>query len=183
MRINGGIRAKSNFHSAGKRVCNILPRRRNDFLCFSQTAGEAGASDLRYRSSSLRDRASAPDKCRAPSWRQCRHRQCTTRARWNRRPPPPPSEFPRSVRVRRDFAAQPVRVGHDGFHLLQRVLRVLRIVAQRKHAARGAYFDQIGAVLDVLANLVLHGRDAIGDAVAGGVIFETAACCCRSVRR
>ena len=69
-----------------------------------------------------------------------------------------PTNALRSVRVRRDFAAQAMGVGHDGLHLFQRVLRSLRIVAQRKHAAGRADFDQIGAVLDVLANLVLHGE-------------------------
>ena len=72
----------------------------------------------------------------------------------------------RAMGVRGHLAAQPVRVGDDGLHLFEGVLRGLRIVALRQHAAGGADLDQVGAVLDVLPHLVLHGGDAVGHAVA-----------------
>ena len=56
--------------------------------------------------------------------------------------------------------------------LAQRVLRGLRIVAMRQHSARGADFDQVGAVLDVLAHLVLDRLDAIGHAFALRVVLK-----------
>ncbi len=68
------------------------------------------------------------------------------------------------MRMRRDLASEPVRVGHDGLHLLKRILRRLRIVAMRKHAAGSANFDQVRTVLDDLAGLVLDGFNAIGHA-------------------
>ena len=83
-----------------------------------------------------------------------------------------PQNALRSVRMGCDLASQAMRVGHDGLHLLQRVLRGLGIVAVRKHAAGGANLDQVGAVLDGLADLVLHAFDAVGHAVGGDVIFE-----------
>ena len=70
------------------------------------------------------------------------------------------------------FAAQAMRVGDNGLHLFQGVLRGLRIVALGEHAAGGADLDEVGAVLDVLAHLVLHGGDAVGHAVAHGVIAD-----------
>ena len=88
-----------------------------------------------------------------------------------------------SVGVGGDFAAEAVSVGDDGLHFFERVLRGLRIVAEREHAAGGADLDEVGSVLDVLADLVLHSGDAIGHAVADGVDIRRAACCCRSVRR
>ena len=39
------------------------------------------------------------------------------------------------MRVRSDFAAQPVRIGSDGFHFFQSVLRSLRVIALGEHAA------------------------------------------------
>ena len=40
----------------------------------------------------------------------------------NPRPPPTPSGCPRRHGVRRDLAAEPVRIRHDGLHFFQRVL-------------------------------------------------------------
>ena len=76
-----------------------------------------------------------------------------------------------------------MRIGNDGLHLFQRVLRGLRIVALRQHAASGADLDQVGAILDVLADLLLHRGDAVGHAVAHLVILERAEGCRRSGRR
>ena len=73
-----------------------------------------------------------------------------------------PENALRAVRVRRDLASQAMRVGDDGFHLFQRVGRSLRIVSVRKHAAGGANLDQVGAVLDDLADFVLHAFHAVG---------------------
>ncbi len=42
----------------------------------------------------------------------------------------------------------------------------------RKHAAGGANLDHVGAVLDGLADFVLHGFHAVGNASASHVIFE-----------
>src|SRR5258708_14581312 len=73
-----------------------------------------------------------------------------------------PAEALRSMRMSRDLAPEPVRVGNDSLHLIERVLRGLRIVAMRKYTAGGADFDQVGAVLDDLPRFVLDGFDAIG---------------------
>jgi hypothetical protein len=59
-----------------------------------------------------------------------------------------------------------VGVGDDGFHLFEGVLRGLGIVSFGEDAAGGANLDEVGAVLDVLANLLLDGGDAVGDSVA-----------------
>ena len=48
----------------------------------------------------------------------------------------------------------------------------LRIVAFREHAAGGADLDQVGAVLDVLADLVLHRGDTVGYAIANLVVLR-----------
>src|SRR5215472_7183727 len=74
--------------------------------------------------------------------------------------------------VRCDLSAEPVGVGNDRLHLIERVLRVLRIVAQRQDASGRANFDQIRAILNVLADLMLDCRDTIGHAIFGGVEFE-----------
>ena len=83
-----------------------------------------------------------------------------------------PENALRAVGVRGHLAAQPVGVGDDGLHLFERVLRGLGIVALGEHAAGGADLDEVGAVLDVLAHLVLHGGDAVGHAVAHRVIAD-----------
>jgi hypothetical protein len=77
----------------------------------------------------------------------------------------------RAMRVRGHLAAQAVRIGHHGLQFLEAVLAGLRIVALGQHAAGGAHLDQIGAVLDVLAHVLLHGGDAVGDAFGGGMVF------------
>ena len=73
------------------------------------------------------------------------------------------------MRVRGDLAPQAVRIGHDRLQFRLRKLRVLRIIAQREHAAGGANLDDVGAVLDDLAHLVLHVLDSISDTDFGGV--------------
>ena len=78
----------------------------------------------------------------------------------------------RAVCVRCHFAAQAMRVCHDRLHLFDGVLRCLRVVALRQHAAGRADLDEVGPVLDVLANLLLHLRNAIRHAVCRYVIFE-----------
>ena len=74
--------------------------------------------------------------------------------------------------MRRHLPAQPMRIRHDGLHLFERVLRRLRIVSMREHAAGGADFDQVGALLDDLARLVLGRFDAIGHTLAVNVRFK-----------
>src|SRR5947199_10847349 len=69
------------------------------------------------------------------------------------------------------FAAQAVRVGNDGLHFLQRVLRGARVVALGEHAAGGADLDDVSAVFDDLADFVLHAFNAVGSAIAFGVIL------------
>ena len=71
-----------------------------------------------------------------------------------------------------DFAPKPVSVGDDGFHLLQRVLRRLRIVALGEHPASSANLHDIGAVLDDLARLVLDSVNAICRSLRGCVALE-----------
>ncbi len=69
------------------------------------------------------------------------------------------------------LASQPVRIRYDGLHLLQGVLRRLRIVTLRQHAPRRANLDQVGAVLDVVANHVLHCRNPVRHTLALHVIL------------
>ena len=71
--------------------------------------------------------------------------------------------------VRGDLAAEAMCVGDDGAQFLLGVLRVLGIVAQRQDAAGGADLDDVSAVLDDLAHLVLHVFDAVSDADLGGM--------------
>ena len=71
--------------------------------------------------------------------------------------------------VRRDFAAEAVRIGDDGLHLFQGELRGVRIVTLGKHSASRANLDDVGAILDDLARLVLHVLNAVGNASFGGV--------------
>src|ERR1700722_1923230 len=75
------------------------------------------------------------------------------------------------MRVGGNFSSQAVSIRDDGLHLLQRVLGSLRIVALGKHSAGRADLDQIGTVLDVLADLVLHGRNPVGHSVPRSVIL------------
>ena len=81
-----------------------------------------------------------------------------------------PEDALRSVGVGGDFAAEAVGVGDDGLHLFEGVLAGLRIVALGEDAAGGADLDEVGAVLDVLADLMLDGGDAIGYAFAVDVV-------------
>ena len=60
-----------------------------------------------------------------------------------------PEDGLRSVGVRGDLAAEAVRVGDDGLHLFERVLRGLGVVALGEHAAGGANLDEVGTVFDV----------------------------------
>src|SRR5579863_8913490 len=76
-----------------------------------------------------------------------------------------------AVGVGGHFSSQAMGVGYDGFHLLQRVLGGLRVVAFGKHSASGANLDQIGTVLNVLAHLVLDRGNAVGDSLCRGVIL------------
>ena len=78
----------------------------------------------------------------------------------------------RAVGVGGYFAAEAVGIGDQGLELVEAVLAGLRIVALGKHAAGGADLDEIGAVLDILAHLLLHGGDAVGDAFRGGMELE-----------
>src|SRR5580658_7122126 len=75
------------------------------------------------------------------------------------------------MRVCGNFSSQAVRIRDNGLHLLERVLGSLRLVALGKHSAGGADLDQIGTVLDVLADLVLHGRNPVGHSVSRSVIL------------
>ena len=52
-----------------------------------------------------------------------------------------------------------------GFHLLERVGGVLRVVAGREHASGGEDLDDVGALLDVEAHLLAHLVHAVGHAV------------------
>src|SRR2546430_913997 len=93
MRIDCCVGAKGNFHPAGERVRDILPRRRNHGRAPWPAAAQAYGFVPHYRTSSPRDRELRPDKFHAPSWQRFPHRQYTSRVRWNRLPPRRPSEF------------------------------------------------------------------------------------------
>jgi hypothetical protein len=67
--------------------------------------------------------------------------------------------------------AEAVGVADDGFQFVQRVLRGARIVAERQHAAGGAYLDDVGAVLDVAARDLERFIHAIGHAERGDLVF------------
>ncbi len=71
-----------------------------------------------------------------------------------------------AVRVRGHLPAEPVGVRHDRLHLLERVLRRVRVVSLREHPAGRADLDHVRAVLDDLADLVLHSLDAVRHAVS-----------------
>ncbi len=77
-----------------------------------------------------------------------------------------------AVGVRGDLAAEAVCVGDDGLHLFEGVLAGLRVVALGEDAACGSDLDEVGAVLDVFADLMLDGGDAVGYALAMNVVFE-----------
>ena len=66
---------------------------------------------------------------------------------------------------------RPVRVSDNRFHFFQRVLRCLRIISMREHAAGRANLDHVRAVLDDLAHFVLDRFDAVSHSAIGGVVF------------
>jgi hypothetical protein len=70
----------------------------------------------------------------------------------------------RPMRVRRNFAPEPVRGFDDGLQFLRAALRLRWIVAFRDRSAGGHNFDNIHAERDVLADLFHDCRDAICDA-------------------
>src|SRR5580700_986374 len=78
----------------------------------------------------------------------------------------------RAVRVRRDFAAQTVRVRNQGLQFFEAILAGLGIVAFRQHSAGGANLDQIDAVFNVLAQVLLYRRDTVGNTFGAGMIFR-----------
>ena len=82
-----------------------------------------------------------------------------------------PEDALRSVGVGGDLAAEAVRVGDDGLHLFEGVLAGLGVVAFGEDAAGGADLDEVGAVLDVLADLMLDGGDAVGYGLAVDVVL------------
>ena len=55
--------------------------------------------------------------------------------------------------------------------LFQGVLAGLRVVAFGEDAAGGGDLDEVGAVLDVFADLMLDGGDAVGYALAVDVVL------------
>src|SRR6266511_1634231 len=77
-----------------------------------------------------------------------------------------------AVGLGRDFTTQAVGFGDDGLHLFERVLRGLRVVAEREHSAGRTDFDHVGAVLDHLARLSHHGRHPVGDAFVEVIEFR-----------
>src|ERR1700722_3255935 len=77
-----------------------------------------------------------------------------------------------AVGVRGDLAAKTVRVGNDGLHLFEGVLRGLRIVSLGEYAAGGADFDKVRSILNVFANLMLDGRDTVSYSLAVHVILK-----------
>ena len=82
-----------------------------------------------------------------------------------------PEDALRSVGVGGDFAAEAVGVGDDGLQLFHGVLAGLRVVAFGEDAAGGGDLDEVGAVLDVFADLMLDGGDAVGYAFAVDVVL------------
>ena len=75
------------------------------------------------------------------------------------------------MRVGRDLSAETMRLGHDRLHFFQRELRRVGIVPFRKNASRCADFDDVGSVLDHLANFVLYAFNSVGDPFRTRVVF------------
>ena len=69
------------------------------------------------------------------------------------------------------IAAGPVRVCHDCFHFLERVLRSVRIIAFRQNAASGANLDHVRAVLDHFANFGARSPRTVSDTFGDVVKF------------
>src|SRR6266496_2971679 len=76
------------------------------------------------------------------------------------------------MRMGGDLAAEPVCLGNQRRHLLRAVLLEYGIVALGKDTAGGAELDHVGTVLDYLANLVLHARNAVGGSFGGVLEFR-----------
>src|SRR4029078_10403716 len=74
--------------------------------------------------------------------------------------------------VRSDFATQAMSVGDGGLHLFQCVLGGLGVIAFGENSAGSADLDEVGPILDVLANFVLNLGDACGSPVADLVILK-----------
>ena len=77
-----------------------------------------------------------------------------------------PAHAFRAVCMRGHTPAKPVCVCNNGLHLLQGILRGVRVIALRQHAAGGANLDHVRAVLDDFANLVLHSLDAVRHSIS-----------------
>ena len=69
------------------------------------------------------------------------------------------------LRVRHDLAALRCGLVDGGLDLVERQRRVVRLVAWRKDAARGAELDPVGAGADHLAHAKAHRLDAVDDHV------------------
>src|SRR6185369_4291215 len=78
-----------------------------------------------------------------------------------------PANALRAVSVCGDFAPETVSVGDKGLHFLERVLRSVGIVALGHDSAGGADLDDVGAILDDLADFMLDGWNAVGDTIRG----------------
>ena len=70
-----------------------------------------------------------------------------------------------AVGVRGHLEPGPVRFVDDGPQLLVGVLLRAGRAGVRHHAARGADLDDLGAVLDLVADRLAHLADAVGDAL------------------
>ena len=70
-----------------------------------------------------------------------------------------------SVSMSGNLASEAVRVTDDCLHLVERVLRCLRIVPFRQHSAGRANLHDVCAVFNDFARLVLHSGNAIGRAL------------------
>src|SRR5947207_1079767 len=82
-----------------------------------------------------------------------------------------PENSLRTMGMRSHFAAQAVRIGNDSLHLLESVLRSLRIVTLGKHPAGSTDFDQVRSIFYDLTDLVLHAFYSIGYTASNIVIL------------
>src|SRR5262245_21145359 len=71
----------------------------------------------------------------------------------------------RAMRVCCSLLAQRVRLVHDRVQFLLRELGDVWRVGEREHAARRAHLDDVGAVLDVVANRLSTFVRAVDDSV------------------
>jgi hypothetical protein len=65
-----------------------------------------------------------------------------------------------------------VRVGDDGLHLLEGVLAGLRVVTLREDSASCSNLDEVCAVFNIFANLMLDGGYAVGNTLTMDVVLE-----------